>query len=119
MPIHVSLDFTTPFQVGDEVFTAYPSIDGEYVGGPASFPSFKGTISTVKFVFALGPSNSCTITEPIDSSVLSVEKVVYTIIPSLPNHQSAFTVECGTKPDSHPKLFATEDDLFAYKQTHV
>lgn len=116
MPIHVSLDFTTPFQVGDEVYTAYPSIDGEFAGGPASFPSFKGTVSTVKLVFALGPSSTCTITEPIDHSEVTVEKVVYTILPALPNHQSAFTVECWTKPDSHPKLFSTEDELFAYQQ---
>lgn len=118
MPIHVSLDFTTPFQVGDEIYTAYPSVDGEFVGGPASFPSFKGTVSTVKLVFALGPHNCCTITEPIDSTELTIEKVVYTIIPSLPYHQSAFTVECWTKSDSHPKLFSTEAELFAYKQTN-
>lgn len=117
MPIHVSLDYTVPFQVGDEVFTSYPAGNAEFVGGPASYPSFKGTISAVKLMFALGPTNSCTITESIDNTELTVEKVVYTVVPALPNRQSAFTVECGATSDSDIKLFATEAELFAYQKT--
>lgn len=115
MPIHISLDYTTPFQVGDEVYTAYPP-SGDTIGGLTSFPSFKGTISVVKLVFDLGPSNSCTITEPIDETELSVEKVIYTIVPAPPSHHSAFTVECDTKAGSDPKLFLTEDELIEYQQ---
>ncbi|MBC3787429.1 hypothetical protein [Spirosoma utsteinense] len=116
MPIHVSLDYTVPFQVGDEVFTSYPAGNGEFVGGPASYPSFKGTISSVKLMFALGPTNSCTITESIDNKELTVEKVVYTVVPSHPSHQSAFMVECGATSDSDTKLFSTEAELLAYQE---
>jgi hypothetical protein len=115
MPIHISLDYTTPFQVGDEVFTAYPP-SGESIGGLTSYPSFKGTISVIKLVFNLGPSNSCTITEPISETELSVGKVIYTIVPAPPSHHSAFTVECDATPGSVPRLFLSEGELIEYQQ---
>lgn len=115
MPIHISLDYTTTFQVGDEVFTPYPP-SGDIIGGLSSYPSFKGKVSVVKLVFNLGPNNSCTITEPISETELSVEKIIYTIVPSPPSHHSAFTVECETKPGSDPKLFRSESELIKHQQ---
>jgi hypothetical protein len=115
MPIRVTLDYTTPFQVGDEVYTPFPP-SGDTIGGLTSYPCFKGTISSVKLMFSLGPGNSCTITEPISNTEVSVEKICYTIVPAPPSHHSAFTVECEAKPDSAPKLFRSEEELVAFQQ---
>ena len=115
MPIHISLDHTTPFQVGDKVFTPYPPSGGT-VGSLITSPCSEGTVSVVKFVFNLGPNNSCTITEPIDQTKLSVEKVIYTIVPAPPSHLSAFNVECDTLAGSDPKLFLSEAELNEYHQ---
>lgn len=114
MPIRISLDYTTPFKVGDEVFTPYPP-NGDIIGGLTSYPCFKGTISVVKLVFNLGPSNSCTITEPIDESAISVQKVIYTVVPAPPSHQSAFNVECDANAGGNPKLFFSEEELIEFQ----
>lgn len=115
MSLHVSLDFTTPFTVGDTVYTTFPPGDHEYTGGPASYDSLEGKISSVKLVLELNHANACIVKEPLTEKQLNVETVVYTVVPSAQFHLSPFTVECDMQPDSHPMLFASEDELKAYR----
>ncbi|UFH56496.1 hypothetical protein [Spirosoma sp. KNUC1025] len=115
MPIRVRLDFTAPFTVGDTVYSTYPPGNNDHTGGPASYDFIKGKISSVKFELDLSHDNSCLIHEPLTEKQLNVEVVVYTVIPLRDYHLSAFTVECHTQSGSHPKLFASEEELRAYQ----
>lgn len=115
MPLHVRLDFTAPFTVGDTIYTAYPPAEHEYAGGPASFTALPGKVSSVKLILALNHENSCIVKEPLTEKQLTVEAVLYTILPLSPHRISPFTVECHTQSGSHPMLFASEEELRAYQ----
>lgn len=115
MPLHVHLDFTTPFTVGDTVCTAYPPGEHLHAGGPASYNCLQAKVLSVKLVFNLNHENSWLIKEPLAEKELTVETVVYTVAPSSQPYLSPFTVECNTQEGSHPMLFASEEDLYAYQ----
>ncbi|MBD2753349.1 hypothetical protein [Spirosoma validum] len=115
MPLHVKLDFTAPFTVGDTIYSSYPPGDHKYTGGPSSYDSLEGKISSVKFELELNHDNSCLVKEAITEKELTVKAVVYTVMPSAQPHLSPFTVECNLQPDSHPMLFASEAELRAYQ----
>ncbi|WP_420150176.1 hypothetical protein [Spirosoma sp.] len=114
MPLHVKLDFTAPFAVGDTVYTSYPPGDHAYNGGPASYDFLEGKVSSVKFVLELNHENSCLVKEPLTEQELTVKNVVYTVVPARSTHLSPFTVECNTQSGSHPMLFASEEEHRAY-----
>ncbi len=117
MAIHFSLDFTTPFGIGDQVFVLHPPKDIPCHGGPAWKPYQKGNIIKIKLIFDLNTTNGLAISQPGDEQILHVDRVVYTIIcPPLDHHHSAFSVECLTDPTSEPRLFANEEELQAYLQ---
>ena len=114
MPLHVKLNFTAPFTVGDVVCSAYPPGDHKYTAGPASYDCVEGKISSVKLELELNHENSCLIKEPLTEKKLTVKAVVYTVVPLPQYHLSPFTVECPTQLGSHPMLFASEEELRAY-----
>lgn len=115
MPLHVRLDFTAPFTVGDTVCSTYPPGNHAYMGGPASYEFLEGKVSSVKLVLELNHENSCLVKEPLTEKELSVKTVVYTIVPMPHYHLSAFIVECHQQPGSHPMLFGSEEELRAYR----
>ena len=114
MPLHVHLEFTAPFTVGDTVCTVYPPGEHLHAGGPASYDCLQAKVLSVKLVFNLNHENSWLIKEPLTEKELVVETVVYTVAPSPEFHLSPFTVECNMQEGSHPMLFASEEELHTY-----
>lgn len=114
MPLHVHLDFTTPFTVGDTICTAYPPGEHLHAGGPASYECMQGKILSIKLVLELNQENSWLIKEPLAEKELTVKSVVYTVAPLPQFHLSPFIVECKTEEGSHPILFSSEDELRTY-----
>ena len=116
MPLHVSLDYTTPFSVGDIVCLSYPPGDHhKHIDSMPTRDCVKGEVSAVKLVLGDEHENAHIVHEPTTEKNHTVKTVIYTIIP-LPEYKlSAFTVECDTNPDSHPIVFGSEDDLQSYK----
>lgn len=115
MPLHFSLDFSVPFEVGDVVYTDYPPNERSTVGAVTNIAACQATVSSVKIVFGTGPSGSITVTELTSQKDIPVERVIYTLVPD-ENLFSAFTVECLVTDGSVSQLFATKEQLLTYHQ---
>jgi hypothetical protein len=113
MPVHFTLDFTSPFEVGDEVYTPFSPGVQEHVGGPAAYKSLRSTILAIKLQLDMGPDNSCLLTQALTDRRIGVRQVVYTLEPDSVYGLSAFEVVCSTSATSEPKLFAEEAQLLA------
>jgi len=118
MPLRFSLDFTVPFEVGDIVYTDYPSCEQSVVGVVTRKPGLKATVSSIKLVFETGLSGGVTVTELTSQQEIPVDRIIYTLIPD-GNLFSAFTVECQSTDDRGPQLFATQEQLLTYQQQQV
>lgn len=116
MPLHVSLDHTTPYAVGDIVCLSYPPGNHhKHIDGMSTYECVKGEVSAVKLMLGNEQENAHIVNEPTTEKNHSVKTVIYTVIPLPEYNLSAFTVECDTGPGSHPILFSSEEDLRSYE----
>jgi hypothetical protein len=111
--MHISLDFTAPFNVGDKVVTAYPPGANIAMSGPAIPGHLQATIGAIKIIFELAPDNGLVVTQPTAEKSLTVEQLVYTLLPEPSLGLSAFMAECSMGENEAPKLFISEEEFLS------
>lgn len=108
MPIRFSLEFTAPFTVGDTVYLAYPPNQKAVTGSVQEIRPLQATICAISIGF--GQPDELTIKQPIDSYLVAVKQITYTLAPAAPHQFAAFTVSCPAN-ETTPILFATEHEF--------
>lgn len=115
MPIHFSLDFTAPFEVGDQVYTQSPYNDKSTPGNSPNQPGIQATVASAKLVLSEDPAGSTTVTELVNQKTIQVDRIIYTLIPD-DDTFSAFTVAWLTGESSQPQLFASQQEWLRSQQ---